>query len=246
MTTAAPTIPLPAATLSVARARLHPPRSSGRYYILTQLRRAIERLVTEHLAPAQPRLLIDLGCGDMPYRPLIEPHVQRYLGVDLASNSAADMTLDPHGHLDLPDGSADAVLSSQVLEHVPDPMAYLAQAHRLLAPTGLLILSTHGVWKHHPHPLDLWRWTGQGLHETVTRAGFDVVRFDGVLGLAATGMLLVQDGLITRLPRPLRPALATVMQWLIAGADRLATDDHRRRDASVFILLARKRIESAA
>lgn len=247
MTAAAPA-PLAAAPPAWAAhrsPRLYPPRSTGRYYVLTQLRRAIERIIDEHVAQRGCDLLVDYGCGDMPYRPLFEKHVQRYRGADLPGNPDAQIRLDERGCVDLPDGSADIVLSSQVLEHVPDPAAYLAEARRLLAPAGSLILSTHGVWKHHPHPLDLWRWTGQGLRETVARAGFEVVHFHGVLGLAATGMLLVQDGLITKLPRRLRPAMATVMQWAIAAADRFATDEQRAADASVYLLVARKSDKNA-
>jgi SAM-dependent methyltransferase len=42
-------------------------------------------------------------------------------------------------HADYADGSFDVVISNQVLEHVPDPEALIADVHRLLRPGGLFI-----------------------------------------------------------------------------------------------------------
>jgi SAM-dependent methyltransferase len=68
----------------------------------------------------------------------------------------------------------DAVLSTQVLEHVSQPELYLAECHRLLRPGGRLILSTHGIFEEHGVPYDFHRWTAEGLKSEVIRAGFDV------------------------------------------------------------------------
>ena len=56
--------------------------------------------------------------------------------------------------------------------------------------------------------MDYWRWTCAGLKRAVAPAGFEVVRFEGIMGLAATGLQLVQDALYYRLPRGSRPPLA--------------------------------------
>ena len=55
--------------------------------------------------------------------------------------------------------SFDAVLSTQVLEHVADPGALPAERFRVLRPGGRLLLSTHGIFVYHPDPDDYWRWT---------------------------------------------------------------------------------------
>lgn len=220
--------------------RLYPPRLSGRYYITVALRRAYEAWIESNLKQNRPQTLVDFGCGDMPYRPLFEARGVKYLGVDLAENPLADARLRDDGTIDLPDASADIVLSSQVLEHVPDVKAYLAEAVRVLRPGGVLLLSTHGIWKHHPHPLDLWRWSCQGLRRVVEESGLAVDEFRGVMGMAATGLLLFQDAFVVKLPKRTRRWVAGAMQPLIALADRLHTQADRDRDAAVFFVAARK------
>lgn len=234
------TIALRPAIASVPSSRLYPSRLGGRYYIATALRKAYERWIDVHLTAHQPFDLVDFGCGDMPYRPLFEARGARYTGVDLPANPLADAHLDTDGRMILPDASADLVLSSQVLEHVPDPDAYLAEAMRVLRPGGTLLLSTHGFWKHHPHPLDLWRWSCQGLRHVVERSGYEVTEFRGVMGMGATGLLLLQDALVVKLPKPTRKWVAAAFQPFIALADRIHTQADRDRDAAVFFVSARK------
>lgn len=225
------------------RTRLNPPRTHGRYFGLVRLRQAIEAAVADYVAPMPAPRVVDLGCGTMPYRALFEPHVTSYTGADLPSNPDADHAMDARtGRVDLPDACADAVLSTQVLEHVESPEAYLAEAHRLCRPGGLLILSTHGLFKHHPDPQDYWRWTGSGLDKLLSRNGWRVERRAGVLGFGAAAWGLMQDAIVTRLPRVrwVRASAAACLQQGVGVLDRLYTDEQRRENAAVFVAVARK------
>jgi len=223
--------------------RLNPSLSSGRYYILTQLRKQMTAVATQRLNGRKDLLVVDFGCGDMPYRPLFERNSGRYLGIDLLENKAADLHASPEGTAPLPDRTADVVLSTQVLEHVPDPRAYLLECRRILKPGGLLILSTHGYWMYHPQPTDLWRWTGSGLRNLIEAAGYRVLDCTGLLGLASSGLHLFQDGVVRRLPHPLRPMAAVLMHPLIALSDRFSSDRERREDACVFVVVAERPID---
>ena len=107
----------------------------------------------------------------MPYADLFTARGVTYRGADLGS--AQDVEIRADGTLAAVDGSADLVVSFQVLEHVRDIDTYLREAKRVLRDDGLLLLSTHGTWLYHPHPEDHRRWTRQGLIAELELRGFD-------------------------------------------------------------------------
>ena len=223
--------------------RLYPKiwgRMSARYYYLHELRRQLEKVITLFVKNAPHQLLADYGCGNKPYQPLFDPFVERYIGLDLALNTKADVTINPEGQIDMPAESVGFVLSTQVLEHVENPTQYLQEAYRILQPGGKLILSTHGYWMFHPDPTDYWRWTSTGLQKIVTEAGFEVVYFEGILGRSAMGLQLFQDGILFKIPRPLRFIWALLMQPLIIFFDKITLAKTRNQDACTFILVAKK------
>jgi SAM-dependent methyltransferase len=116
----------------------------------------------------------DVGAGEAPYRELFE-HVD-YVTIDWGEtlHDAPD-GLDVIASADaLPvaDGAFDAVLLTQVLEHVPDPGRVLAEQYRVLAPGGRLYLTAPLVWELHELPHDYYRYTGAGLSHLLTAAGF--------------------------------------------------------------------------
>jgi len=132
------------------------------------------------------------------------------------------------------------VLSSQVMEHVEDPRTHLAECRRILKPDGLLFLSTHGYWKYHPHPGDYWRWTSSGLCKLLEESGFVVIELKGSMGLAPTGIQLLQDGLLPRVPGRLRKPFIFLVQSSMALADRAHSTEQRAQDACAYVVVATK------
>jgi SAM-dependent methyltransferase len=123
-------------------------------------------------------LWLDYGSGTSPYADYASD--ARMLIADVSDGAdpaprPLDFELEPGRPCPAEDTTFDGVLSTQVLEHVPDPGFYLRDAYRLLRPGGQLVLTTHGSYEEHPCPLDLTRWTAQGLREEVSAAGFEVV-----------------------------------------------------------------------
>jgi SAM-dependent methyltransferase len=197
---------------------------------------ALRALVAHLDLPARGRVL-DYGCADMPYRSFFASGIE-YVGADLSGNQDAAVVLAPDGTVPVASESFDAVLSTQVLEHVEDPGRYLAECFRVLRPGGRLLLSTHGIFPYHPDPVDLWRWTCGGLTQQVESAGFQIVRLEGIIGMAATGLQLLQDAISYRLDSRWVPWLALVMQPLVAFVDRFETEQSLGYNAQVFALVA--------
>ncbi len=145
--------------------------------------RQIEERVYEILIAAHARLLegsyeerivLDAGCGPGYFLRRIAPMAARYVGVDLGSalladarRTARDLGL-PAGRVTLLRGSVlalpfeeesfDAVLSSEVLEHVPQPLTHLAEIRRVLRSGGRATVSTPNGWMHwFPYPRNVAR-----------------------------------------------------------------------------------------
>jgi SAM-dependent methyltransferase len=215
-------------------------RTHWNWYLRKQLAKAIsDSLKTAGIGPGCR--VLELGCGTRPYESLVLASGAEYYGADLHGNPHADLLIDDAGHVQAHDASFDLVLSIQVLEHVPDPAAYLAESRRLLRTDGWLALSTHGIFIYHPCPLDFWRWTGAGLRRVVEQAGFDIQNFKGIVGLIPAGLHLIQDHLYKRLAlrrRWVGKPFVWLMQSLISAADRLHGDGGRANDAMIYIALA--------
>ncbi len=220
---------------AISTNRLKPPLWHRARYALSALGLSLR----EGLLLVKPvESVLDYGCGAKPYRDLFEPTVH-YQGADYANTAGADIHLLPDGQLPVEDGCFDVVLSTQVLEHVAEPTAYLAKARRVLRPGGALLLSTHGVWPYHPHPDDFWRWTASGLRRIVEKAGFTVIAIYGIMGPASAGLQLWQDAVWMRLPNTLRAPFAFLMQSVIRLHDRMTSVEARSRDAAIYVVVAR-------
>jgi SAM-dependent methyltransferase len=141
-------------------------------------RRSILEFVSRCAAtlPRGARVL-DAGAGEAPYRELFA-HCE-YVTTDWTESvhpgaRRADViaSLDA---LPLPDASFDAVVCTQVLEHVADPGAALAELHRVLHPDGRIWLTVPLTWPLHEEPFDFYRYTPYGLTSLLEQAGFDEV-----------------------------------------------------------------------
>lgn len=216
-----------------SNSRLNPSIFSPRYVHLSKLRDATLKTIKELTEKQQDLTLVDFGCGDMPYRSVIEPMVGKYFGVDL--NPRAEHHIDFDSKTTLPDNFADIILSNQVLEHVDSPEGYLQESFRLLKPGGTAIFTTHGYWFYHPTPNDYWRWTSVGLRKIVEKENFIISDFFGVMGLAASGVQLFQDAIINKVPKFLVPPISIVMQTLIMLFDKMHSQVQRNSDTSLYI-----------
>jgi SAM-dependent methyltransferase len=131
------------------------------------------RRFADNLAPGTR--VLDLGAGDGPYRELF----QRcdYVTVDWANSPHEDARAVDHiasaESLPLPDGDFGAALVTQVLEHVPDPVAVMRELARVLRPGAPALVTVPFVWEEHERPFDFQRFSSAGIARVLELAGFE-------------------------------------------------------------------------
>ncbi|MFK3985336.1 methyltransferase domain-containing protein [Micromonospora sp. NPDC050397] len=122
-------------------------RPEGVFAMLHWLAAARARMVPAATRPGA--VLVDVGCG----AGLLAPHLAglgyRHVGVDLTRSALAQAAAHGVGAvngdaaaLPLADRCADVVAAGELLEHVPDWRAAVAEACRVLRPGGTLVLDT--------------------------------------------------------------------------------------------------------
>ncbi len=139
--------------------------------ILRSLKRRALRSLTAHIerrvldrwfktAPLGGRVL-DIGGGASPYASYLLPHTQLF-NLDIECNAATNLVADAH-RLPFSSGSLDAVICTNVLEHLREPTICLAEITTALRAGGELIVIVPFLFKVHPNPEDHWRFTWQCL-----------------------------------------------------------------------------------
>jgi SAM-dependent methyltransferase len=147
---------------------------------------------------------------------VLDPHL-----LDVRQGEFEDLTLDR---------PADLIYSSDVMEHVDDPVAVLRTARRLLKPGGLLIndidLGAHNAfaWKKEERPLDfltcddrLWHLMFSNVVTT------NRVRYSEILDASATAGFHVKSVAVTR--RATAAYLAELRPHLLPRYRDLLDDD---------------------
>lgn len=224
--------------------RLAPAIWDHQRYPLLQLKEAVSSFVDSLQLPPGA-VIVDVGAGDAPYRPLFEARGYRYVACDLGDH--ADVEIVPGERIPLEDGFADAVVSFQVLEHVWDLDWYLAECKRLLKDGAPLFLSTHGVWLYHPHPTDYRRWTRDGLGLELETRGFTVERLEARIGPLAWLMVFYACGAYDtlrrfgRLGRLLFTPIGLIANALIPLQDRITPPQIRADNPSILVTISRPR-----
>ena len=142
------------------------------YLSLRRLSDDVQRLIAGLPVAAAGAVALDLGSDKCPYRSELESRGYLVRTLDLTLDSGADYagTAEETG---LPSQSFDVVLCTQVIEHCMNPWRALSEAHRILKPSGALIVSAPHVWFYHPHPTDHWRFTQEGMVRLCQDAGFE-------------------------------------------------------------------------
>lgn len=146
----------------------------------------MQQLIAQTAATLPPSArVLDAGAGEGRFRDLFA-HT-RYTGVDLAVgdatwNYAGLDAINTLEQLCFADNTFDVVVFTQVMEHLPEPGAVIAELARVLRPGGLLILVAPQSWHEHQVPHDFYRYTSYGIRYLLQKHGLAVTQMTSLGG----------------------------------------------------------------
>jgi SAM-dependent methyltransferase len=202
--------------------------------------------------------ILDIGAGQAPWKSLL-PLAVDYVGVDVYSKddfgmeSRSDVIL--YDGITLPFGAAefDNAMCIEVLEHVPEPEAFLSELSRILKPGAPLFLTVPWAARIHYVPHDYHRFTRFRLKSLLEDNGFnveyimergnDIATVSNKLIVIQVGLLNSKNSLLGLLWRwPLALFLAPVVCGFLVAA-HLCIYAHRgsMTDPLGYSIVARKR-----
>lgn len=162
------------------------PNLSNPYYFIRKL---LYKKI-EAYSPLLSGRLLDFGCGSKPYKSLFT-NVSSYTGIDyensehLHKQSQVDVFYDgksiPFGNNEF-----DAILCSEVFEHVFNLEEIIPELNRVLKPGGKILITCPFVWYEHEVPYDYARYTIFALQHLLEKNGFEINVLDKTGDYATT------------------------------------------------------------
>jgi SAM-dependent methyltransferase len=141
-----------------------------------------ETYAAQHFVPEMRVLEIGPDVRPSRYERLIESKVGnvRWEAADIAGSPEHLMA----GEYDIPvpDGTFDAVVAGQVIEHVRKVWLWMKEVARVVRPGGLVVIIAPVSWPFHEAPIDCWRIYPEAMRTLADEAGLEVVecRFESL------------------------------------------------------------------
>jgi ubiquinone/menaquinone biosynthesis C-methylase UbiE len=118
--------------------------------------------------------LLDLGCGESPYRFLVNEKTNTYFGVDIADATKFDYDRSDITHFDgknipFPNEYFDNMMCTEVLEHVEEYQILVDEVYRVLKPRGSALFTIPWSARYHYIPYDYFRYTPSSLQKIFSK-----------------------------------------------------------------------------
>lgn len=165
--------------------------------------------------------IVDVGCGPSQFADLMNGHAT--CGVDIVPYRGVNIVADLGQPLPLADNCADAVVLSNVLEHIYEPHKLIADLHRVLKPGGVMLVVVPFLIKLHQTPYDFHRYTRYALERMCADNGFSRTRVDEIGNLFDVFEIdqRIRTRIILRETAGHRRFLARGLLWLQRKTDRV-------------------------
>jgi SAM-dependent methyltransferase len=205
--------------------------NEDRYWWFVSRRELVMDLVNRHVLKPDP-IIVDIGCGTGATASALG-RVGRVVGVDFsplalkacASRGLSELLRAKAEAIPLATGSVDAIVATDILEHLDDDLAALTEFRRVLKPGGQVVMTVPAyqfLWSEHDLALmHRRRYVAAQIGELAARAGFRRVRLGYALSLLfplALGRLLRRREASDRPPEAL---IKPIPDWLNAALIRL-------------------------
>jgi len=133
--------------------------------------------------------LLDIGCGNQPYRNLfknvaeyIGTNSEKYYSANYFSKMKTDYIVEDGCNLPFGDREFEFVTNFQVLPVFSDPSCFLQEVKRVLKDGGVFIITTDFMYPIWNAPYNYVRFTQYGLEELARQNGFDILYLDNFGG----------------------------------------------------------------
>ena len=208
--------------------------------------RLIDPALQRRLAQYATGSLIDIGCGDKPYLEMAAPYVSEHVGLDHEASLHDRTQIDLVGTaytIPAPAQRYATVLCTDVLEHLEEPGAALAEAFRVLKPGGYAIYTVPLFWHLHEEPRDFYRYTRHGLKYLFEKVDFEIIEILPLSGFIATfsqELVYFLYGLRGRRINPLWWIIPVLGAAIQATAYALNKIDRSHAFTIEYLIVARK------
>ena len=130
-------------------------------------------VAARQVAPGEKLTVVEIGSEEFngAYRDIFAGERFAYIGCDRAPGPGVDIVLDDPYKLPLADGSADIVLSGQMLEHCEFFWLSFGEMLRVLKPDGYLFLIAPSGGPIHNYPVDCYRFYPDAYKALARHAG---------------------------------------------------------------------------
>jgi SAM-dependent methyltransferase len=112
--------------------------------------------------------VLDVGCGQSPYKFLLNPSETKYYGIDIVDADKFDYNnpdITPFNGEDIPFGDEkfSGVICTEVLEHVQHYQKLVDEIHRCMKKGGVAAVTIPWSARYHYAPHDYFRYTPSSL-----------------------------------------------------------------------------------